>query len=79
MSKMRTCPLCGQMVPELLYDLHRSVDALVVSRMKRDFPGWSEQDGVCAPCLERYQGTSAARKSGNLFTSSSISSVWIPR
>lgn len=53
--KMKICPLCGAMVPELLYDLHRSADDLVISRMKRDFPGWSEHDGVCDPCLERYQ------------------------
>jgi hypothetical protein len=43
-------------VPELLYDLHRSADNLAIERMKRDFPGWSEKDGVCEPCLERYKG-----------------------
>jgi hypothetical protein len=54
--KTITCPLCKREVPELLYDLHRSADNLAIERMKRDFPGWSEKDGVCEPCLERYQG-----------------------
>ncbi len=53
--KMKTCPLCKMEVPELLYDLHHSADSLVIERMKRDFPGWSEHDGVCEPCLERYK------------------------
>src|SRR5574341_45775 len=57
-TRMTRCPLCGQEVPELLYDLHRAVDDLIVSRMKRDFPGWSERDGVCGPCLDRYKGMS---------------------
>lgn len=52
---MKQCPLCKTMVPELLYDMHRSADDLVINRMKRDFPGWSENDGVCEPCLERYK------------------------
>ena len=53
--KMKKCPLCKKEVPELLYDMHRAVDEMVVTRMKRDFPGWSENDGVCEPCLERYK------------------------
>lgn len=52
---MKQCPLCKTMVPELLYDMHRSADNLVINRMKRDFPGWSEHDGACEPCLERYK------------------------
>ncbi len=51
------CPLCKKKVPALLYELHRTADELVISRMKRDFPGWSEHDGVCEPCLERYKST----------------------
>ena len=53
--KKITCPLCKKEVPAGLYDLHRVADSLVIERMKRDFPGWSEFDGVCEPCLERYR------------------------
>lgn len=51
----KTCPLCKREVPELLFDLHMQADMLAIERMKRDFPGWSEKDGVCEPCLERYK------------------------
>lgn len=77
--RMKKCPLCGQMVPELLYELHRSVDDLVVARMKRDFPGWSERDGVCGPCLERYKGFSDTAATGVRFTPAALKSTWPPR
>lgn len=78
-TRMKRCPLCGQMVPELLYDLHRSVDNLIVARMKRDFPGWSREDGACGPCLQRYQGMDNAGIRGVQFSPAAIESVWIPR
>jgi len=53
--KKIACPLCKMEVPDQLYDLHRFADNLVIERMKRDFPEWSENDGVCQPCLERYK------------------------
>jgi hypothetical protein len=53
--KMIKCPLCGKEVPEGLYQMHLATDELVIAKMKRDFPGWSEKDGVCEPCLERYR------------------------
>lgn len=74
--KMKRCPLCGQEVPELLYDLHRSVDGMIVSRMKRDFPGWTDRDGVCGPCLERYRGQQFAV--GARFTDAALSAHWVP-
>ncbi len=78
-TRMKRCPLCGQMVPELLYDLHRSVDDMIVGRMKRDFPGWSEDYGVCGPCLERYKVMLNPMAKGVQFSSRAISTVWIPR
>lgn len=32
---------------------------LAIERMKKDFQGWSENDGVCEPCLERYRAKAA--------------------
>jgi len=78
-TKMKRCPLCGQLVPELLYDLHLSVDAMIVARLKRDFPGWSLQQGVCGPCLERYKGMDAIELRGVKFTPAAIKAVWVPR
>lgn len=52
---MKICPLCKREVPDLLYDMHVKTDMLAIERMKKDFPGWSETDGVCEPCLKRYQ------------------------
>jgi len=47
------------MVPELLYDMHVAADQMAIERMKKDFPGWSEKDSVCEPCLERYRAKAA--------------------
>ncbi|MHB8880543.1 MAG: hypothetical protein ACYC69_03420 [Thermodesulfovibrionales bacterium] len=52
---MKKCPLCGREVPEALYQMHIATDQLVIEKMKRDFPGWSEKEGACGPCLERYK------------------------
>jgi len=51
--------LCKREVPELLYDMHIAADNMAIERMKKDFPGWSEKDGVCEPCLERYRAKAA--------------------
>jgi hypothetical protein len=75
---MKRCPLCGQLVPELLYDLHRSADDLVVARMMKDFPGWSGNHGVCEPCLERYKGAKLAIARGPRFTDAALHAVYIP-
>lgn len=77
-TRMKRCPLCGQLVPELLYDLHLSVDDMVLARMRRDFPDWSEFDGVCGPCLSRYKGMKNVAITGVQFTEAAISSVWNP-
>ncbi|MBI5696017.1 MAG: hypothetical protein HZC51_09820 [Nitrospirae bacterium] len=53
--KTKQCPLCKREVPELLYDMHVATDMIAIEKMKRDFPGWSEKDGVCEPCLKRYK------------------------
>lgn len=58
MKKM-ICPLCKRSVPEDLYEMHITIDRLAIQRMKRDFPGWSEKDGACLPCLERYEKLAA--------------------
>lgn len=58
--KMKQCPLCKKEIPELLYDMHMAADQLAIARMKRDFPDWSEKDGVCRPCLDRYRKTTTA-------------------
>jgi hypothetical protein len=42
--------------------------------MKRDFPAWTEQEGACEPCLERYRGI----MKGARFTPAALSTVWIP-
>lgn len=77
-TRMKRCPLCGQLVPELLYDLHRSADDLLVALLKQDFPGWSEQDGVCRPCLERYSGKHLPLAKGPRFTDAALHLVYIP-
>jgi hypothetical protein len=78
-TKMKRCPLCGQLVPELLYDLHLSADDMIVARLKRDFPGWSQQQGACGPCLERYRGMEAIMLQGVKFTAAAIRTIWFPR
>jgi len=51
----KRCPLCKREVPWLLYHMHSPVDEMLVPILKGDYPGWSEDDGICIPCLEKYK------------------------
>lgn len=53
--KKLVCPLCKREVPALLYEMHVAMDQLAILRMKKDFPNWKENQGVCEPCLQRYK------------------------
>jgi len=53
------CPLCGKKVPEDMLGLHMSTDELVIAKIRRDFPDWSPENGVCEPCLQRYKEKTA--------------------
>lgn len=50
-----TCPLCEQQVDEFKYDLHESVDRVVLDWIRRQHPDWVEEDGACPRCLEYYR------------------------
>jgi hypothetical protein len=30
-------------------------DKFAIEQVKYDFSGWTEDDGLCLPCLERYR------------------------
>jgi hypothetical protein len=53
--KTKQCPLCKRDVNELLYDMHIATDELKIKLIKQQFPDWSEKDGICEPCHERFR------------------------
>lgn len=49
------CPVCRKEVFYLVHHLHNMTDKFAVEQVKYDFSGWTEDDGLCLPCLERYR------------------------
>ena len=49
------CPICKKEVFYLVHHLHNMTDEFAVEQVKYDFSGWTEDDGLCLPCLERYR------------------------
>ncbi len=49
------CPLCHKEVYWLVHHLHNVIDQVAVAQLKCDFSGWTEEDGLCLPCLEKHR------------------------
>lgn len=47
------CPLCGN--PTYFWMNSGDLDGDTVNRIKADYPGWSNDDGVCRNCYECYE------------------------
>jgi len=48
------CPLCNDPVDKLLYRYHITSERQVIERIKTNNPTWSENDGICSRCIDRY-------------------------
>jgi serine protease AprX len=53
-SEKITCPLCNDVVDELLYRFHINSEKAVIDKIKLNNPGWAEQDGICSRCIDYY-------------------------
>jgi len=51
----KLCPVCKKEVYWLVHHLHKATDQVAVEQLKYDFSGWTEEDGLCLPCLEKYR------------------------
>jgi hypothetical protein len=49
------CPVCNKEVYWLVHHLYNVTDRFAVEQLKYDFSGWTEEDGLCLPCLERHR------------------------
>lgn len=57
----KLCPICHREVYWLVHHLHNVTDQFALEEVKNDFMGWTEDDGLCLPCLERYRAHNSMR------------------
>lgn len=48
------CPLCYDKVDRLLFRFHIDSERYVLDNIKKQNPGWTENDGICARCIDYY-------------------------
>ncbi len=51
----KLCPVCRREVCYIVHHLHNLVDQLAVLQLKNGFAGWTEDEGMCLICLERFR------------------------
>jgi serine protease AprX len=49
-----TCPLCGDEVHKLIYRFHLESERLIIDKIKKQFPEWVIDDGICSRCIDYY-------------------------
>ena len=54
-SEKIKCPLCDEPVEKLLYRYHVDSEQQVIGKIKKENPGWCENDGICSRCVDYYQ------------------------
>ena len=53
-SNQLICPLCNDPVDRLIYRFHLDSERMIVEEIKKEHPGWTEQDGICSRCIDYY-------------------------
>jgi len=58
---LRTCPLCGRMLPHRRLHEHIHTERWqtrheIMLEIRKEQPNWAEQDGACKRCWESYRG-----------------------
>jgi serine protease AprX len=48
------CPLCHDKVDKLLYRYHIDGEKKVIEQIKKTYPEWAKNDGVCSRCVDYY-------------------------
>lgn len=49
------CPMCGEEVPALAYQLEAKLREEIVKAIQEKKPEWTQKEGVCMPCLNFFQ------------------------
>lgn len=50
-----TCHACGEVVEGDVVDLKEHTDQHVIDLIKKKYPKWVEEDGLCPRCVEYYE------------------------
>lgn len=48
------CPLCQDKVDKLVYRFHYDSEQAVIEKIRKEFPEWTERDGLCSRCLDFF-------------------------
>lgn len=49
------CPICGLRHPHLIHNFNPSYEADIISTVKKDFPDWRTEQGICSRCFDRFE------------------------
>ena len=49
------CPLCQDKVDKLVYRFHYDSEQAVLEKIRREFPEWTKQDGLCSRCVDFFR------------------------
>jgi len=49
------CPLCQDKVDKLVYRFHYDSDQAIIDKIRKEFPEWTKQDGLCSRCVDFFR------------------------
>ncbi|MFH1996160.1 MAG: hypothetical protein ABIJ27_04070 [Candidatus Omnitrophota bacterium] len=49
------CPTCGKSIPRELNVIIPHTEQHIIDAIKKKYPKWAEDNGVCGKCLEHYR------------------------
>ena len=49
------CPLCQDKVDKLVYRFHYDSEQVIFEKIRKEFPEWTKQDGLCSRCVDFFR------------------------
>jgi len=49
------CPLCQDKVDKLVYRFHYDSEQAIFEKIRKEFPEWTKQDGLCSRCVDFFR------------------------
>jgi serine protease AprX len=49
------CPLCQDKVDKLVYRFHYDSEQVIIEKIRKEFPEWTKQDGLCSRCVDFFR------------------------
>ncbi len=49
------CPICGLRHHHLIHNFNPGYEADIISTVKKDFPDWRTEQGICSRCFDRFE------------------------